>query len=533
MVSLPDKVQKFANWSGAKLRPQEKVELEIDLPNFVADSERLPEAEPTEGLVESKFRRNTAPWKNPNVTLGTAIGLAAAISALGFFAFNSNVQWPSFGGPNLGNANNDDNEPVDHPDGKVQTAALTGHLGPGFENDANSKNPFVTPVKPPDTLPTVKPKESPSAQAKPVTKTAIPSTTPVVETVPRTTPRRAYTDYNDTVSPSYRSVYPRTTSIPRTVSPRTSAPAVSTAAQEKTVEERRAAAIAATTFSGGSASPSAQTVSATPQEESQGSVQGEPSKGDRSKETYLTAENAVIDGIPQQLINRAKKAEGVLLQGLAFTPGDLKYLENQEVTAEISDPLDSGLPVGTQIIASIQFPQAQGQAKNAVVRLIPTAIVLDGSEYEIPENSAILTAKNGKPFIAKRGGNEFLRFLGSATKTVLSAGVGSLTSLAGLGGGNILSSLTGLGGARGTNTQSNPTEALFLKDHLPIQFSIIRPFSIPVASEENLQPVAEVTEPMRFSEVLSDAELMAIAQHQAFATQQDLVGQPEEYTNAQ
>ncbi|NJM76759.1 MAG: hypothetical protein HC852_14435 [Acaryochloridaceae cyanobacterium RU_4_10] len=253
--------------------------------------------------------------------------------------------------------------------------------------------------------------------------------------------------------------------------------------------------------------------------------------GKQSKGEYLAAENAVLDGTPQQLINRAKRAEGVLLQGLAFTPGDLKYLEDQEVTAEISNPLDSGLPVGTQVICSIKFPSGgQAPAKNAVVRLVPTAIVLNGNEYEVPAGSAILTAKHGKPFIAKRGGSEFLRFLGSATKTVLGAGTGALTSLSGLGGGNILSSLTGLGAARGANTQSNPTEVLILKDNMPVQLSIVRPFSIPVASTENIQPVAstesiqpvaEAPQPKRFAQDLSDAELMAI------------VNQPEEPINAQ
>jgi hypothetical protein len=550
MVTLPEKVQQFARWSGAKIRPEEKVELELDLPNFVADSERPPE-ESTESLVESKFERNTKPWKNPNITLGTAIGLAAVLSALGFFLFNSNVQWPSMGGPTLGNASqNDDNEPVAHPDGQVQTAALTGTLGPGFDNDANPKNPYITTVKPPasQSKGTLNPKGKVSRTTTPSTPPVV-TTTPVVATAPRTMPRRSYTDYSDgavTASTAYRPTRP----IRQTVTPRASTG--STAAPAKTVEQRRAEAIAATTFNGGSSSASAQsgstqTVAASPQEVAQGSVQGEPSRGERSKGEYLAAENAVIDGIPQQLVNRAKKAEGVLLQGLAFTPGDLKYLENQEVTAEISNPLDSGLPVGTQVIASIQFPQSQGQAKNAVVRLIPTAMVLKGSEYEIPAGSAILTAKGGKPFIAKRGGSELLRFLGSATKTVLGAGVGALTSLSGLGGGNILSSLTGLGGARGASTQANPTEALILKDNLPIQFSIIRPFSIPIAAEQKIQPVAEAPESIRFTQDLSDEALMAIASPQKLATQQGesvpqqeefaiqpgLVTQPEEYTNAQ
>lgn len=523
MVALTEKVQKFADWSGAKLRPQEKVALEIDLPNFVEDAAHHPEAEATESLVESKFQRNDAPWKNPKITLATAMGVAAAVSALGFFAVNSNVQWPNIGGSTLGSAKNDDTEPVDHPDGKVQTAALTGPLGEGLGKDTNT-NPFLTPIKPGTTSGKVNPtKATPVVRAKatpPIIASAYPTTT-----TPRFNSRPAYTDYNNgaAVTPA-RTAYPRTFAssyVPPSpsYSSRESTPTSSASAvPEKSEQERRAQAIAATTFNGGSANGSStQTVSLSSQGESQGKTKGD---------VYLAAEDAVLDGTPQQLINRAKKAEGVLLQGLAFTPGDLKYLEDQEVTAEISNPLDSGLPAGTQIICSVKFPDgSQTQAKNAVVRLVPTAIVLGGNEYEIPQGSAILTAKDGKPFIAKRGGSEFLRFLGSATKSVLSAGAGTLSSLVG-GGSNILSSLTGLGSGRGASTQNQTTEVLILKDNTPIQFSIIRPFSIPMASAEIPQPIAQVeqqtdvaqnpsdapSEPLKFSQNPNDAELMAIIQ---------------------
>lgn len=509
MIALPDKVQRFADWSGAKLRPQEKPELEIDLPNFVEESDRPVETEPTESLVESKFQRNDAPWKNPKITLATAVGIAAAVSAAGFFIFNSNVEWPSIGGPTLGTAHNDDTEPVDHPDGKFQRSALTGPLGEGLDKDGNPKNPFLTnntaqatPGK------GAKTNVSPNAPATAKATHPVIASTPPVITASRVPSRPAYTDYGDggATTPT-RTVYPRTVTnyAPSSPTPRQSfTPSVTPSApvQQKSAEERRAEAIAATTFNGGSASGSAQMVSST----SGSGTPGAQTKGD----VYLAAENAVLDGTPQQLINRAKKAEGVLLQGLAFTPGDLKYLEDQEVTAEISNPLDSGLPVGTQIICSVKFPDGGGsQAKNAVVRLIPTAIVLGGNEYEIPQGSAILTAKGGKPFIAKRGGSEFLRFLGSATKTVLGAGVGTLTSLVG-GGNNILSSLAGLGSGRGSTT-NQATEVLILKDNLPIQFSIVRPFSIPMVSAETM-PVAQATQSTQSAQALSDAELMRLSQ---------------------
>jgi hypothetical protein len=531
MVTLPEKVEKFANWSGAKLRPQEKTELEIDLPHFVEDSHQPAELESTESLVESKFERNTAPWKNPKITLATVVGLAAAVSAIGFFLINSNFKWPTIGGPTLGTARNDDTEPVDHPDGKFQRSALTGPLGEGLGNDGNPKNPLLTPVKPAEAKPVKGVKTHPGANATPKATYPAMASAPPVAMAPRMMSRPAYTDYHDGAATTpARTVYPRTVATPSrqsyTPSMSTPTPSNSAPVQEKSLQERRAEAIAATSFNGGTStnggtssnggassndgasSETAQAVAANSQEASQGTTQTQGQQPQNNQ--YLATEAAVLEGTPQQLINRAKKAEGVLLEGLAFTPGDLKSLEDQEVTAEISNPLDSGLPIGTQIICSIKFPSGgQSQAKNAVIRLVPTAMVINGNEYAIPPSSAILTAKGGKPFIAKRGGSEFLRFLGSATKTVLSAGVGGLSSLT-LGGNNILSSLTGLGGARGNVTQERATEVLILGSNLPVQLSIIRPFSVPMASAETTEPVAQPQPQTEVDQNLSDAELRGI-----------------------
>ncbi len=539
---LTDRLQKFAQLSGARFKPTEPIKEEdaIPLPQYIEDGPQVeqPKSDQT-NFVQTKFETNKVPWKNGKYTLGAALVAGACVIA-GITALSGfSLKLPKGNTSTATKPVDNSDDLTDHPTGKYGVASQTGGLGEGFDNEGKTKNPFLTP-NPPSTKPNGKAKAPPHVKVGSLPTSSVPRTSPVVRSAPatdynssRVMPRR-YTPSSASYAAPLRSPTIRSTgsafSPSKPVEP------------ERTPEERRAQAISATTFSGGSSNVS-QNVSANPQDVSanpqggaqeglQRASQGIPQGRSSKNEQYLAAENAVIDGTPQQLINRAKKAEGVLLQGLAFTPGDLKYLEDQEITAEISDPMDSGLPVGTQIVAAIKFPQSQAQAKNAVVRLVPTAIVLGGNEYEIPQGSAILTAKKGKPFIAKRGGSEFLRFLGSATKTVIGAGTGVLTSLSGIGGGNLLSSLTGLGGARGANTQSNPTEVLILNDNIPIQLSIIRPFSIPMATnpESESVPVASVSEtqtspaqggvavaqpgpeeaPMMFTQDLTDAELMAI-----------------------
>ncbi len=539
MNGLQEKVQQFAKFSGIKI-PQRKTQdrqahsFDLELPKVLSS----PEAETNTPTAFGKFQPATKhPWKNGKYTLPATL-------ALGFVGMGGVVLAThlKLGGFHLstGSTRTDEKlETVDHPTGKYAMSAVAGG---DWENFGQTPSPLPSPA----------PKAKPNhIKSKPLAKgqvlhqnTASVSTLPssdIPATRPYVAPRYPVvrqapaTDYDSNTRSIHAppSPYRATSVASHSVTP--------SPQQQRSPEQRRADAIAATTFSGGSSSASspspnasAQTVAAISQGDeqtesqgvSQGSPQGQQAKGDR----YLAAENAVLDGIPQQLVNRAKKAEGVLLQGLAFTPGDLKYLEGQEITAEISNPLDSGLPAGTQVIAAVRFPTSQAQAKNAVVMLVPTAIVINGNEYEIPEKSTILMGKNGKPLIARRGGSQFFRFLGSATKTVLSGAVGGLTSLIG-GGSNILSSLGGLGGGlRGGGSQPSPTEALILKPQTPIQFSIIRPFSIPVASTEStqplastesIQPVAEAPQPKRFAQDLSDAELMAI------------VNQPEEAPNAQ
>ena len=573
MVSLPENVQRFANWSGAKLRPQDKPALEVDMPNFVADTEadsaQSANETPTEGLVEQKFERNKAPWKNPNVTLGTAMGLACAVSAVGFFAFNSNFQWPTIGGPTLGNASsasNDDLEPVDHPDGKVQTAAMTTNLGGGLEQDANPSNPFTTTQKPTDkatgkatgknatTTPgkgTTTPQSPTPASANPAYPTTTASTTasatPTVSMTRRTVTRPTYADYNDdAVTPSRTSSastnYPRTynvgysrsavsssgssTAATRQSTGASSRPAVSTPAPsnssqpKQTADERRQAAIASTSTMGGASEKvaSVQGVASVPVS----NPVGQPSQTQGYQEAaYLTSEDAVLSGIPQQLINRSQKAVGRLLMGVAFVPGDTEALNGQPVEVAIEDPLKSGLPADARIEAVVEFPKAEGQLKSAVLRLTPKAIAIGDAEYPLPPGAVILTGENGQPLIAKRQGSEFFRAIGSTVKTVLGGAVGGLSTLAfgngtgilsGLGGG--LNGVGGLSSLGRSSTTQQATEILALRENTAIQINIVKPLTLPAVQTSQIAPDsthAAVPQPMMFTQNITDAQLMAIA----------------------
>ena len=576
MVALPENVQRFANWSGAKLRPDEKPALEVDMPNFVADKEadtaQSMDETPTEGLVEQKFERNKAPWKNPNVTLGTAIGLACAASAVGFFIFNSNVQWPTMGGPSLGSANNasnDDLEPVDHPDGKVQTAALTTNLGGGLDQDANPSNPFTTIQKPTDkatgkTTTTAQGKGATPGKGTTTTQGTTPasanpvyptttayttaSTTPTVSMTRRTVTRPTYTDYNDgaVTRPTYSrtasvsSNYPRTYSVgysrsavsssgsssqPSARVSTISTPAPSNSSQPKlSPEERRQAAIASTSTMGGASDK----VASVQGVQSTNAVAQVPQTSGYQDAAYLTAEDAVLSGIPQQLINRSQKAVGRLLMGVAFIPGDTEALNGQPVEIAIEDPLKSGLPADARIEAIVEFPKAEGQLKSAVIRLTPKAIAIGDAEYPLPAGTVILTGQNGQPLIAKRQGSEFLRAIGSTAKTILGGTIGGLSTLAFGNGTGILSGLggglNGLGGLSNVGRSSAPqqaTEILALRENTVIQVNIVKPLTLPIQADAELDPTsthAAVPQPMMFTQDITDAQLMAIANEHSDST---------------
>jgi hypothetical protein len=396
-------------------------------------------------------------------------------------------------------------------DGAYGTAKQASGHGYG-----SSKKPNSNPKKPLDSkTPVIRTTPAPAVRS------SLPSTmaynpTPV---------RRSYVPPTDDIL-AYRPTRRYAPAIAPTSVSQPSAPSVP-AGPKQSPEERRLAAIAATSSSGGSTAKG--DVLASEPDPIQTSQ-----KGGYQEATYLASESAVLEGIPQQLISRSQKAKGRLLLGVAFTPGDTESLDGQPIEVEIKDPMQSGLPAGARIVATVDFPKAQGQMKSAVIRLTPTAIAMGDAEYPLPKGVVILSGENGKPLIAKRQGSEFLRSLNSTFKTVLSGSLGGLTSLAfgngtgilsSLGGANALSGLTNLN--KGTGTQQ-PTEILALRENTVIQINIVKPLSLPatqanadvapepvavVPEQASGESVATSPESMMFTQDLTDAELMAIANH--------------------
>lgn len=346
--------------------------------------------------------------------------------------------------------------------------------------------------------------------------------------------RRAYIPPTDDIPAS--SFRRRSFSAPVVTAPapnsRPSTPSMSEGLKQSP-EERRLAAIAATSTSSNGGVSNKEAV-ATAGIAPLSDVAHASQKGGYQEATYLASESAVIEGIPQQLISRSQKAEGRLLMGVAFLPGDTDALNGQPVEVAIKNPLQSGLPIGSRIEAIVDFPKTQGQLKNTVIRLTPTAIAIDDAEYPLPKGVVILTGENGKPLIAKRQGSEFLRALGSTFKTVLGGTIGGLSTLAFGNGTGILSGLGGLNGLGGlSNLGQTPgtqqaTEILALRENTAIQINIVKPLSLPLALDSSsgvlptdraLFPMPRTPDEVSYRDP-SDAELNALVQQQQPEQQQ-------------
>ena len=451
MTQLHEKFEKF---SGARVLPKSETEstLAVDLPEFVEPKETaqpIEEEEPS--YVQEKFKKNTAIWKNPKVTLGV-VGVISLIAAFSVAAiFNSNFQMPDFGKAKLGSKEvaDDDTVPQQPQDGQFQSAAIGMGLGEGFEREGERKNPFLD-EKPPET--TAKPNAVKSNQGTAAVQPSPTQTYRTMSTPPPTTyipptPRR----YTPPPAPVYRSV-----SRPA-VSPTPHSPAV--APKPAVAPQERVAAILAATSASGISQGKApnQTVN-------QVGNQPVASAAQPGQVDYLASEQAILDGQPQTLISRSQSAEAELLTGIAFASGELDYLRGQPIEVSLTEPLGE-IPLDARIIAIID-PGANGRASGtnsaSVIRLVPTAIALGDMEIPLDEcapMSAVggginpcpvqITSKDGAPLVAKRGGSEVLRFLGGLLNNITGAvnlgniaggqaGFGgNLTSLgANLGGGN-------------------------------------------------------------------------------------------------
>ena len=539
--------------------PADSTKPNVDLTTETIPEPEVPKEEQKLYLTETGSADSTKKtWRDSSYSRLYIMGGVFGVGALAL-GFMFNMKLPSVRTASVSMSDKPKTEDAKEPefagDGEFAAqAALSGQDG-AYGTAQNSMGH--------GTGPTRATKLKPNSKTSPTSRTTASAAT-AAHTVRMSAPRRASLPptmaYNPT--PARRAYIAPTDDIPastfrrRPAVPAVSIPvmksapaAVSRSAAtlpsqpQQSAAERRQAAIAATSTMGG-------TSDSTKLASVQGTapVAQSPQTQGYQEAAYLASEDAVLSGIPQQLINRSQKAEGSLLMGVAFIPGDTEALNGQPVEVAIVDPLDSGLPADARIEAVVEFPKAEGQLKSAVIRLTPKAIAIGDAEYPLPPGTVILTGKNGQPLIAKRQGSEFLRAIGSTAKTILGGTIGGLSTLAfgngtgilsGLGGGlNGLGGLSNLGRTPGTQ---QATEILALRENTAIQVNIVKPLTLPaiqadsdavpesvdVAVGQTTTDPASVSpeppsQPMRFAQTITDAELMAIANEQSAPAQPQL-----------
>lgn len=536
--------ERFAKFSGAKIAPKAEAEpaLAVDLPSVIEDDNTEPPAEEELSYVQEKFKKNTAPWKNPKITLGVvgAISLGAALT--GAAIFNGNFQMPDFSKASQASTKttNDDTEPQQAGDGRWQSAALGMGLGEGFQKEGERKNPYL------DTKPAnanAKTKLG-KGKAKGVVGTSVTPTYRTMAVRPAQVPPAyvspaptRYTDYTPATRYPSRPSY-SAPAYSRSVAPVSTPQQAPQQAPEKQLspQERIAAMLAATSTgtngtstSGAVASAPTDYIPAASQQsqypQTQFVSQSRPSQRVAQQMAYLPSEAAVIDGQSQTLINRSASAKATLLNGIAFSANDYASLAGQPVEIELAQPLGD-IPAGARIIAVVDAGNQRGfggSSSRAVVRLKAMAIAFGDSEIPLPENALLITGNDGSPLIASRGGSGFLRTVGGIIGT-LAGGAGQSNIGAGqnarFGDSSYLTSVgtniaTGLVGnaARGLQ-QSGTSDVLVLKAGKSIKISVLKPFALPQLSQLiNEQPVAQI-----FPEP-TDAQLIAIGQEVSDAGQ--------------
>lgn len=242
----------------------------------------------------------------------------------------------------------------------------------------------------------------------------------------------------------------------------------------------------------------------------------------------LPSEAAIIDGQPQTLINRSLSTRGMLLTSIAFTSGDYASLAGQPIEIELKEALGD-IPAGARIVAVVEAHQSNHSrnSKSEVVRLNPTALIVGDMEMPLPDGAIMLSGKNGAPLIAKRGGSEFLRFVGGLASTVAGgAGATNFGASQNVQIGNS-SYFKSIGANIATNIVSNAAQELqqagegdsilILKAGSSITISVHKPITLPLLSNlsDTQQPVVQQLEPElnpeSISQVLTDAEAIALA----------------------
>jgi len=476
-----------------------------------------------EELFKDSFsdRTKVPPWQNPRYK-----GLIVASCVLPFvmgvgWIFKDGIPKPKFDAkapkPTAAAQDPDEDQPKPATDGEWASYAATNGMRQQFANASESENTDAL-KKFQDQNGSQKKTQGSSSTAQQNTRSAAPvttgTTTPSYRTVSRSytapTPiRREQTNTPSyrTVSRSYTPVTPSfSTNQYRTVAPtiRTVKPPALTANQssaqlqsQRSPQERVAAIISATSAEAGSEAKTVAT--AIPSESGVSLSSTTRSLAPQStyispQQTYLSSESALIDGQPQRLIERSQSAKGVLLTSIAFTSGDYASLANQPVEIKLAEALGD-IPKGARIGALVEATQSNysDNKKSQVVRLKPTVLVVDNVEIPLPDGAIVLAGKKGAPLVAKRGGSNFLRFIGGLVGTV--AGGAGLTNFGAAQNVQIGNSsyFQSIGANVATSLVSNAAqqlqqvgeggEILILKVGSSVTVSVHKPFVLPQISD--------------------------------------------------
>jgi hypothetical protein len=469
-----DLKQKFASLSGAVVVKTEKTDRPVSAHQQLLEDPEPEVAEEKKTFISEKsrltkkipFHRDKRVKLLSLIVIGIALSTAAGALTMGKFGM---PRW----------SRESKAKPVARRDG-----------GGTWQRDrfANAMQPLEQP-SPPTFKETNKPKSKPAPKGKTARATKMAAVSTSTTVLRRPALRSAYVPPDN--PPYGRRPYPsqytpfrtRPTFAPSpTIKPAAKPVQAESKEQELSPEERRKAAIAATTALSqkGGETQVASNIPAQPTDHPtqpantaiQTAAGGNGVGPGYQQADYLQAEAAVVDGIPQTLVSRGKQAAGRLMTGFAFLPGDVQNLTGQAVDIEITDAMSSGLPAGARIVAQIKLPQSGGQLKSAPFRLIPVAIAIGDSEFPLPENTIRVSGKKGKPLVAKRQGSEFLRTLGGLVQTVLGGSLGGNNSLISTIAPQVLQGMD-------TRGKSEATEVLAIRENAEIQIDLVAPLSLP------------------------------------------------------
>ena len=497
----------------------------------------------SEDFFQDSFSDKTKPkpWENPKFR-----AVAVAVCVIPFFGgaaymLKDGIPKPSLNTrkprPNVVAAQDDSDKPKVATDGEWSSLAATNGMNQQFKsaakpidpNDTTTASSTLKGAKPGlgRTVPTGAQTPSsltPSQSRLAMSGSRVPTdydSRPLTHSYSSYTPpyRAPISSYNPTV---YRSPLPApvvasrpTVTVSRQTTP-TLAPRQSfgqpqgsmqpqgSAQQSKSAQDRWLALATGTsaqnstqsTNTGGAISPTVQAVAPVQ------SPQAQQPAFKSQNAAYLPSETAIMDGQPQLLIHRSAKAQGRLLSGIAFTPGTLAALNGQPIEIEITNPLDSNLPNGARLVATVDTNTANGSVSNtrsSAIHLVPTALAFGDFEIPIDGSAILITGSNGKPLIAKAPGSGFFQSVaGLLSAAVQGVGLANLgagqTSSYGNGtylssiGANIGTTLLGNVSQRLQQSGAQQQSILILPEQTEIQINILKPLSLPLNALQSAVP---------------------------------------------